>query len=200
MKTSPYAIDQKKFAKFRERINREAARLFPDNDGGSRVEVRLRDSTREECSCKMPVPRMDLIETDKEWLDAIAMLSWNSASAADHLTKAIRFWQMDKQTEEKKLGLVQSLSQLAHKLGVTFFVVQDKLPDGWRWKLVGIPGAEHGFSYLNGFNDAGVSGGLSYAEKAVQASVKNNPKSNTFAVYFNSGSLRVYESGKTDAQ
>ena len=142
MKKPEYAIDRKEFEKFWERVQKEAKR----HSGGSHVDVRMRDCTRDAGTDGIPVSHPHNIETDAEWREAIGRLSCNVKSAADRLDTYLRLYDMEKRSEEGKAALARDFEDLARFLGVTIrFGERPPLPEGKRWvHAFGIERAEVG--------------------------------------------------------
>jgi hypothetical protein len=102
MKTAHNAIDQKAFNEFWERVEKEAERLFPNECGESLVRVTMQDRTRHERNCDLRVPRMDLAETEEDWLHIMSMLASQISSASNLIDIAIKLRTFDKKPDDKQ--------------------------------------------------------------------------------------------------
>ena len=122
MKQPLQKVDQDKLNAFMRRIQEEARELFPDDDGNSLIDVNTSDRTLYSADLMLPIPRLNLIDSEKDWIDIIDRLSCNVNTVSNTLQSALKMWAYRKMEEETHKDLIDELSKLGSSLDVKFII------------------------------------------------------------------------------
>jgi len=122
MKQPLQKVDQDKLNAFMRRIQKEARELFPDEDGNSLIDVNISDRTLYSADLMLPIPRLNLIDSEKDWIDIIDRLSCNVNTVSNTLQSALKMWAYRKMEEETHKDLIDELSKLGSSLDVKFII------------------------------------------------------------------------------
>lgn len=134
-----FCVDRKKLSKFVTRINREAKKLFPDGDGDSLLDIKVRDITRYLQHQSSPIPRYDLMETQEEWRYAIRLAHSNMTTASEHLRLILSAYDDKERRKEALERITTKLAKMGKKTGRKILLSEGEKPSpglGRKWTIM----------------------------------------------------------------
>jgi hypothetical protein len=194
----PNFVDPKKLEDFVEKVNREAKKLFPGEDGEGLLDIDIRDCTRYMDVNGIPVRHLhelndELKLNDKDFRDALRLLICNAKLAADRVSTSYQLFELRNERKDNLNSLFEELDQLARELGREIIFAKNTYPNtpqGKRnWKPVGLQKGENEYTYYYDAKDLYESHRkeiLEYVSKIIQVHLQNY---GTFLVVLTQGNV-----------
>jgi hypothetical protein len=190
--------DNVRLRKFVAKVNAEAKRRF-SRDGDCYLDIEVRDARlHQPPAANLPVLHPHLIETDKQWRDAISSLMCNASSAMDRLYTTFRCYENEQNMRDNRMALGAELADLKTKSGIMYSPsgAFPKLPDGLRYvglKWETTEELHEAYCETKGLWPADRVRVLEHVIKMMRKlEAQVGHKVETFAVIVKDGSARVY--------